>query len=132
MPRANISTGSVYEKKVGYSRAVRIGQHVAVAGTTSMKDGSLVGVGNPAEQTRVILDTITGALHEAGAGVDDIIRYRVYLTDVDHWPLVAPVLSERLGHIRPANTLIGGVTLVDPQMLVEIEADAIIDTVSVD
>ncbi len=127
MPRANISTGSVYEQKVGYSRAVRIGQHVAVAGTTAMRDGALAGVDDPAEQTRVILDTIAWALEEADATVDDIIRYRVYLADVTHWPLVAPVLHERLGHVRPANTLIGGVTLVDPQMLVEIEADAIVD-----
>jgi enamine deaminase RidA (YjgF/YER057c/UK114 family) len=127
MPRANISTGSVYEQKVGYSRAVRIGQHVAVAGTTSMKDGLQVGEDDPAEQTRVMLDTIAWALNEAGASVDDIIRYRVYLADVTHWPVVAPILHERLGHIRPTNTLIGGVTLVDPKMLVEIEADAIVD-----
>lgn len=92
-----------------------------------MEDGSLVGVDDPAEQTRVILDTIAWALDRAGASVEDIIRYRVYLADVTHWPLVAPVLHERSGHVRPANTLIGGVTLVDPQLLVEIEADAIID-----
>lgn len=127
MTRVNISSGSVYEEHVGYSRAVRIGQHVAVAGTTAIRNGFLEGPGDPAEQTRVILDTITWALSEAGAQLEDIIRYRIYLTEVSHWPLVAPVLHERLGHIRPANTLLGGVTMVDPEMLIEIEVDAIID-----
>lgn len=128
MPHLRVSTGSSYEQQVGYSRAVRIGQHVAVAGTTSIRDGSLAGVDDPTEQTRVILDIIASALEEAGASMDDVIRYRVYLVDVHHWPLVAPILSERFSEIRPANTLIGVAALVEPNMLVEIDADAIVDS----
>lgn len=127
MPRQNISSGSTYEQQVGYSRAVRIGNHIAVAGTTAVKDGVLIGVDDPAEQTRVILDTIAGALTDAGASLTDVIRYRVYVTNISHWTTIAPVLAERFGTIRPANTLLEVSAFVDPQMLVEIEADAIID-----
>ncbi len=126
MPSLRISGGTPYEQQVGYSRAVRIGNQVAVAGTTAMRDGKVVGLNDPATQTRVILDTIAWALNEAGASFNDVIRYRVYLTNIEHWPKITPILSERFGQIRPANTLIACAALVDPDMLVEIEADAII------
>lgn len=127
MPRVNISTGTPYEEEADYSRAVRIGNRVAVAGTTAFRDGVLVGINDPAEQTRIILDTIAWALEEAEASLTDVIRYRVYLTDVTHWSMIALVLAERFGEIRPANTLIGIDALVDPAMLVENDADAVVD-----
>lgn len=127
MPRVNISTGTPYEEEADYSRAVRIGNQVAVAGTTAFRDGVLVGINDPAEQTRIILDTIAWALEEAEASLTDVIRYRVYLTDVTHWAMIALVLAERFGEIRPANTLIGIDALVDPAMLVENDADAVVD-----
>lgn len=117
--RQNISSGSEWEPKIGYSRAVRIGQHVAVSGTT----GQGVTVG---DQARAALATIEGALVEAGASLADVVRTRIYLRDVSQWQDVAAVHGEIFGSIRPATTLLGVNALIDEALLVEIEADAII------
>lgn len=124
--RRNISSGSIYEERVGYSRAVRVGNQVFVAGTTAIQDDCVVGVGDPAAQTLAILEIIERALAEAGATWRDVVRYRVYLVDVSHWQAVAEVLAATCGDVHPVNTLVGVSQLVDPEMLVEIDVDAVI------
>lgn len=126
-PRTRISTGNQYEISVGYSRAVRVGDHVYVSGTTALTgDGTIVGEDDPYAQTRQTLETIQWALEEAGAAMDDIVRYRVYLTRIEDTPEVSRALAETFQPIRPANTLLAVAALADPRMLVEIDADAVI------
>ena len=124
--RQRVGSGTAYEAKVGYSRALRVGDMVFVAGTTALKDGALVGAGDAAAQTRQILATIAWALAQAGATMDEIVRCRIYVTDVADWPAVGDELGKVFGEIRPANTLVAVTALIDPAMLVEIEVDAII------
>jgi enamine deaminase RidA (YjgF/YER057c/UK114 family) len=129
--RTRISTGNPYEVSVGYSRAVSVGNHVYVSGTTAlMCDGTLVGEGDPYAQTKQTLDTIQWALEQAGSTLDDIVRYRVYLTRIEDTPEVSRALAERFQAIRPANTLLAVAALADPRMLVEIDADAVIGSAS--
>ena len=125
-PRQRISSGSEYEARVGYSRAVRVGNAVFVSGTTALKEGALVGPNDAAAQTRQILENISWALGQAGATLADVVRYRTYVTDIAVWPEVGAELGKTFGAIRPANTLVAISALVDPAMLVEIEADAVI------
>ncbi|WP_072802398.1 RidA family protein [Rhodococcoides yunnanense] len=117
--RTNVSSGSEWEPKIGYSRAVRIGNHIAVSGTT----GQGVTV---AEQARSALATIEQAVIEAGGSLQDVIRTRIYLRDVSQWQEVAAVHGEIFGSVRPAATLLGVNALIDDALLVEIEADAIV------
>ncbi len=124
--RQNISSGTVWEERVGYSRAVRVGNAVYVAGTTAMHDGTLVGAGDPYAQTVQILDNIRWALAQAGASLGDVVRYRVYLTDITEWEPVSRALREAFGEIRPVNTLLAVAGLVDPAMKVEIDVDAVV------
>lgn len=122
-----ISTGTIYERTVGYSRAVKVGDQVFVSGTTSaIASGEIVGEGDPYQQTVQILTTISDALEEAGATLADVVRYRAYLTRIADTPEVGRALAEVFGDIRPANTLVSILALADPRMLVEIDADAII------
>lgn len=125
-PRQRIYSGTPYEQQVGYARATRVGDSVMVSGTTAMQNGQLVGKGDPATQTRQILANISLALDQAGSSIDEVVRYRTYLTRIEDWTEVAPVLSETFGTIHPSNTLVAVAALVDPDMLVEIEADAIV------
>lgn len=122
--RHNIGGNSPWEAQVGYSRAVRVGQHVSVAGTTATVNGEVACVGDAAGQTRVILDIIRQALEEAGASLEDVVRTRIYVTDILHWQEVGRVHGEVFGQIRPAATLVQVSALIDPRLLVEIEADA--------
>ncbi|MCA0387311.1 MAG: RidA family protein [Bacteroidetes bacterium] len=124
--RRNIPSGSEYEDKVGYSRAVRVGNIVEVAGTTSMKDGKVRGLGEPYYQTKIILKKIEQALIDAGAAMTDIVRTRIYVVDIAMWEDVGRAHGEVFGTIKPASTLVAVSSLVDPDMLVEIEATAII------
>lgn len=125
--RIRISTGNPYEVSVGYSRAVKVADHVYVSGTTAITgDGTLVGENDPYAQTKQILETIRWALEEAGATMDEIVRYRVYLTRIEDTPEVSRALAETFQPIRPANTLLAVAALADPRMLVEIDADAVI------
>lgn len=124
--RQNISSGSSYEAKVGYSRAVRAGDQVFVAGTTALQDGQVVGKDDPAAQTRRILEIIRQALEEAGASLDDVVRYRTYVTNVEDWEAIAGELVKVFGDVRPANTLVEVNKLIDPDMRVEIEVDAVL------
>ena len=130
--RQRISSGSAFEANVGYSRAVRVGSAVYVSGTTALQDGSVVGEGDAAAQTRHILAIIAKALEQAGSGLADVVRCRIYVTDIDHWQAVAAELNRAFAAIRPANTLVAVSDLVDPDMLVEIEVDALIGSAAVD
>ena len=124
--RRNVNSGSIYEERVGYSRAVRVGDHVFMAGTTAIEDGRVVGVGEPDVQVRTILGIIERALAEVGATWQHVLRYRVYLVDIAHWETDAEVLAETVGGVRLVNTLVEISGLVDPQMLVEIDLDAVL------
>jgi enamine deaminase RidA (YjgF/YER057c/UK114 family) len=128
MTRKLISSGSPYEPKVGISRAVRSGFFVTVAGTAPLgTDGRTVGVGDAAAQTRRCLEIIAKALHDAGASLRDVVRTRILLTRIDDWQAVAAVHGEFFRDIRPANTIMQVVRFIDPEWLVEIEADAVVD-----
>ena len=124
--RVNISSGTPWEERVGYSRAVRVGNLVCTSGTTAMKEGALVGVGSARDQTVQILANIRWALEEAGASLADVVRYRVYLVDIHDWMEIAPALKEAFGAIRPCSTLLAVAALIDPAMRVEIEVDAVV------
>ena len=125
--RQNISTGTVWEERVGYSRAVRVDNFVFVSGTTATDDqGNLVGLNDPEAQARYILQKIGEALKQAGSSLRDVVRYRCYVTNADDWERMAPALREVFGDVRPANTLFEVSRLVGSGYLVEIEADAII------
>ncbi len=123
--RQLISSGGPWEAKGGYSRAVRVGDHVYVAGTTAVKDGKLVGPGDVVAQTRQAMTTIVNALHEAGASIGDVVRYRIYLTHIEDNIKVIPLLGEYFGEVRPAGTLVAVAALISPEMRIEIEVDAI-------
>jgi enamine deaminase RidA (YjgF/YER057c/UK114 family) len=118
--RRNISSGVEFESLVGYSRAVRIGPVVAVAGTTGAGDGI-------AAQTRDALRRIEIALRDAGAELTDVIRTRIYVTDIAQWRAVGDVHAEVFGDIRPVATMVEVAALISPELLVEIEADAYLD-----
>ena len=122
-----ISSGSPYEPRIGFSRAVRVGNIVAVAGTAPIgPDRKTVGVGDPAAQTRRCLEIIRTALEEAGASLDNVIRTRIFLTNSADWEQVGEAHGEFFGEIRPACTMVQVARLLELEWLVEIEADAVI------
>jgi enamine deaminase RidA (YjgF/YER057c/UK114 family) len=123
--RAAVSSGAPWEELAGYARAVRIGERILVSGTTATGPEGVVGVGDPAAQTRFILDKIESALHQLGGTLRDVVRTRVYVRDIADWEAVARAHGERFGSIRPANTLVQA-QLVGEAYLVEIEAEAMI------
>lgn len=122
--RKNVGSGGPWEARVGYSRAVRIGPHVWVSGSTAMTAKGLVGKGDAYAQAAQAFQTIEAALKEAGASLADVVRTRMFVTDIAHWEDVARLHGELFGSIRPAATMVEVSKLIDPDMLVEIEVDA--------
>ena len=126
--RKLISTGSPYEPKIGISRAVRVGHFITVAGTAPLgADGRTVGHGDAAAQARRCLEIIAAALKQAGSSVADVVRTRILLTRIDDWQAVAAAHGEVFRDIRPANTVMQISRFIDPDWLVEIETDAVVD-----
>ncbi len=125
--RINIATGTKWELSAGYSRAVRIGVNVYVSGTTATnEEGKIIGHGNPYLQTVKAIRNIEATLQRAGATLQDVVRTRIYLTNIDYWQGVGKAHAEFFQKIRPATTMVEVSRLITPEVLVEIEADAII------
>lgn len=125
--RLNVRTGAPWESIVGYCRAVRVGPHIAVSGTAPVgDDGAVVGVGDAYAQARRCIEIIEKALEEAGAGLADVVRTRMYVTDISQWEAIGRAHGEAFSEILPATAMVEVSQLIDPDMLVEIEADAFV------
>jgi len=125
--RENVSDGTEWEKRVGYSRAVRVGDRISVSGTTATDEANeVVGVGEPYRQTERALENVVRAIEEAGGTVEDIVRTRMFVTDIEHWEEIGDAHEAFFGETRPATSMVQVDRLIDPAMLVEIEAEAIV------
>ncbi len=128
MTRKLISSGGPYEAAIGYSRAVRVGNHVFVAGTTSAQpDGTVYGAGDPYAQARRSFEIIEAALAEAGARIADVVRTRMFVADIAHADAIGRAHGEIFRDIRPAATMVQVAAFIHPDMLIEIEVDAVIE-----
>ena len=127
MERQRVSTGTEWEPKVGYSRAVRVGDRVLVSGTTATDDeGDPIAPGDPGVQTRCALETVVDAVEEAGGRRADVVRTRMYVTNANYWEEIGAVHAEFFGGVRPAATMVEVSDLVGPEYVVEIEAEAVV------
>ncbi|MFP4625272.1 MAG: RidA family protein [Natronomonas sp.] len=127
MERITVSSGTEWEARVGYSRAVRTGSHVHVSGTTATDaDGDIVARGDPYEQTRRALANVRSALEEADASLADVVRTRMFVADIDQWDEIGAAHAEYFGEVRPATSMVEVSRLIDTELLVEIEATAIV------
>lgn len=127
MKREHVSSGTRWETVVGYSRAVRVGSHVHVSGTTATgESGEIVGAGDPYVQTVRILDNIERALKAVDAGLEHVVRTRIYVVNMDHWEIIGRAHGERFGKVLPATSMVEVRRLILPEVLVEIEADAFV------
>ncbi len=126
MERERVATGTPWEARVGYSRAVRVGPHVYVSGTTATDSkGKIVGEGDPYQQTVQVFRNIRVALEAIGSGLQDVVRTRMYVTDIEAWEEIGRAHGEAFGEVRPAATMVEIRRLIDPDMIVEIEVDAV-------
>ena len=125
--RSNYSSGAPWESIAGYSRAVRVGNIIEVAGTTAVDtEGQVVGAGDIGEQTAYIFNKIRNALNDAGSKMSDVIRTRMYLTDINDWEIVARIHGDIFSDIKPVSTLVEVSGLIDEELLIEIEASAVV------
>jgi len=127
MDRRRVSSDTEWERTVGYSRAVRVGDRIEVSGTTATDDGAVVADGDAYEQTRRAIRNVEHALDEAGGSLDDVVRTRLYVTDIDRWEAVGRAHGEAFSEVRPATSMVEVSRLIDPAMLVEVEAVAVVD-----
>jgi len=126
--RTNVHTGAPWETIAGYSRAVRVGNHVVVSGTAPVgADGEVFAEGDAYLQAKRCIEIIAAALEQADAGLEHVIRTRMFVTDIKRWPEVARAHQEAFGEIQPATSMVEVSQLIDPAMLVEIEADALVE-----
>jgi enamine deaminase RidA (YjgF/YER057c/UK114 family) len=126
MKRQQISSGKPWESQVGYSRAVRVGPFIQVSGTTGVDDSGKVVSPDPYRQAQKALENIAAALNQAGASMADVVRTRIFVTDISQWEAIARAHAEHFGDVRPAATMVEVSRLITPEMVVEIEADAIV------
>ena len=124
MGRINFTTGSLWEDKVGYSRAVKVNNVIEVAGTTATEDGKIIGKGDPYIQTEFILSKIARILEELGSDMSEVVRTRIYVVDIDHWEEIGKAHHKFFQDIKPAATMVEVNSLIDPELLVEIEVTA--------
>ena len=128
MERERVTTDTPWEKLVGYSRAIRVGPYVHVSGTTATdSEGRVVGRDDPYRQTLQAIQNIENALNRVGSGLQDVVRTRIFVTDIGTWEEVGRAHGEAFGEVRPAATMVEVRRLIDPEMLVEVEAEAILD-----
>ena len=126
--RKNIHSGAPWESLVAYSRAVRVGSHIAVSGTAPVDDsGNVVGIGDPYQQARRCIEIIAAALEEAGASLEHVVRTRMFVTNIEQWEEFALAHREAFEDVKPATTMVQVARLIDPRMLIEIEADAVVE-----
>lgn len=124
--RENLSSGAIWEDKVGYSRAVKVDDVIEISGTTAVNGSEVVAIGNPYEQTKFIIEKFSSILEEAGSSLKDIVRVRIYVLDITDWEKIGKAFYEYFKDIKPAATMIEVNSLINPQLLVELEATAII------
>ncbi len=126
MDRHHVATGTEWEPRVGYSRAVRVGDRILVSGTTATDDGDPVAPGDPEAQTRHALETVVGAIEAAGGEREHVVRTRMCVTDADDWERVGEVHGEFFGDVRPASSMVEVSRLIGSEYVVEIEAEAVV------